>query len=90
MPLKEGRHSRFNQPKRRSVSKQPRAKELASQKPLATTPASAAGTPGKENELSSKKLKKIQQLIYKDTQPFGLATSARDELEREQQAKSFR
>ena len=79
MPLKDRKPSRYNQSKRASPSKQPRPKD-----------ASAAGTPLKENELSSKKLRKIQQLIYKDTQPFGLAATAREEPERDPLAKAFR
>lgn len=91
MPLKEGK-ARFNN-KRRSSSKQARAKDSAGSKlhpAPSNLPVSQAGTPLKENDLSSKKIKRIQQLIYKDTQPFGLAASARDELERDHQIKSFR
>ncbi len=87
MPLKEGKHSRFNHSKRRSSSKQ-RPKDSTAQKPA--THASPAGTPLKDTDLSSKKIKKIQQLIYKDTQPFGLTAALRDEFDRDQQMKSFR
>lgn len=90
MPLKEGK-SRFNH--KRSPSKQARTKDSTGNKPHPASsylPISQAGTPLKENDLSNKKIKRIQQLIYKDTQPFGVAASARDELERDHQIKSFR